>query len=417
MRMSLQNRRSMLLPDPFTTTGLAVLNLMLVLDLAPRLRIRGLVRQAKVQASGVPSDSVSIETPIYLRAKNDEVLLLTGMFWVLVVVLWLLRGFPLWDTNKAEFFLDGDFLLAYAFYLLLLVVLPTLNTLLSMGEYFTVSIEGISRYQTFGGPRSIRWDDLKEVSTYKPNGGVFSCDSGTIVRDEKIGFMLSRHMNNIELFYREALVRIPKSLMDGEAAQFFERELEGDLEEDRRARSNISRQPLVWLGIIMFLMGFGQMGIFAALFPGPQPVLGPLAIGLMIFLFIVGVIVSLVGIMRSRIKSGFVNVEHVLPGTTSERAYSSAQSWLEKEGARIEEQVRPSWISALHGTRKKISVWDRDSYKKIVLRFEDVDGGVKVKAALSPASALYADDIGTFGEDIRTKWTQLAEELWTSMEG
>lgn len=55
---------------------------------------------------------------------------------------------------------------------------------------------------------------------------------------------------------------------------------------------------------------------------------------------------------------------------TAEQAYASARSWLEKEGGRIE-----AWISALQGASEKVTVWDRDPYKRIMLRFESVETG------------------------------------------
>lgn len=72
----------MLLPDPSTTTGLVVLTLMLVLNLASHFRIGRLVREAGAQVSGVPSGPLGPPMPICRRAANDEGLVLTGVFFL-----------------------------------------------------------------------------------------------------------------------------------------------------------------------------------------------------------------------------------------------------------------------------------------------------------------------------------------------
>lgn len=70
----------------------------------------------------------------------------------------------------------------------------------------------------------------------------------------------------------------------------------------------------MWLGIIRIFTGFGQSAIFAALFHGPRPVLGPLMMGRAIFLLIGGVVVSFAGLTKARIENGFANLERSFPG-------------------------------------------------------------------------------------------------------
>lgn len=133
----------------------------------------------------------------------------------------------MWNTGRTDFFLDGGFLPSCIIYMLLMVVVPAMHMLLSAGERFIPGVEGISRYRTLGRVRTIRRDELKAVPTYKPAGEAVFVGSGTILTDGKSTFMLSRHMSNVEAFYKQAPVRLPKSFWNGEAAQFFERELRG----------------------------------------------------------------------------------------------------------------------------------------------------------------------------------------------
>jgi hypothetical protein len=101
----------------------------------------------------------------------------------------------------------------------------------------------------------------------------------------------------------------------------------------------------------------------------------------------------------------------------SEEVFDGIIRWLNGEQAEIEDSKRPSHITAIHGSRKTVSVWKRNARKKLIFNLSDAPEGTHVNVETETGSMMYADDVGTWRQQIYVNYGLLLEEIWASVDG
>ena len=104
-------------------------------------------------------------------------------------------------------------------------------------------------------------------------------------------------------------------------------------------------------------------------------------------------------------------------GIDASTLFDGIVEWLKAEGAKIEREQKPLQIEALHGNMKAMSVWKKDVEKSMSFRLSETNDAVHIELTMSPVSSAFGYDVYTYQKKIQTNWGQLAEELWTRLDG
>lgn len=104
-------------------------------------------------------------------------------------------------------------------------------------------------------------------------------------------------------------------------------------------------------------------------------------------------------------------------GIDASTLFDGILEWLKAEGAKIEREQKPAQIEALHGNMKAMSVWKKDVEKTMSFKLTEASDAVHVELTMAPVSSAFGYDVYTYQKKIQTNWGQLAEELWTRLEG
>jgi hypothetical protein len=108
---------------------------------------------------------------------------------------------------------------------------------------------------------------------------------------------------------------------------------------------------------------------------------------------------------------------HDFEGKKREEVFDRIIQWLDIEKAEIENSNRPSQITAIHGSRKTVSVWKRDARKKLIFTLDDLPGGTHINIETHTGSLMYADDVNSWRQQIYINYGLLLEEIWDSVNG
>jgi len=108
---------------------------------------------------------------------------------------------------------------------------------------------------------------------------------------------------------------------------------------------------------------------------------------------------------------------HDFEGKKREEVFDRIIQWLNTEKAEIENSNRPSQITAIHGSRKTVSVWKRDARKKLIFTLNDLPEGTHINIETHTGSLMYADDVNSWRQQIYINYGLLLEEIWDSVNG
>ncbi len=100
-----------------------------------------------------------------------------------------------------------------------------------------------------------------------------------------------------------------------------------------------------------------------------------------------------------------------------EEVFDGIIRWLSTEGAEIENSNKPLQITAMHGSRKTVSVWKRNARKKLDFSLTDTAEGTHVQVEAHTGSMMYLDDVATWKKQIYVNYGLLLEEIWASVDG
>jgi|GEM_PF-3333324 len=108
---------------------------------------------------------------------------------------------------------------------------------------------------------------------------------------------------------------------------------------------------------------------------------------------------------------------HDFKGKKKDAVYDGIISWLTKEGGEIENSVKPTQITAFHGSRKTVSIWKRNAKKKLIFNLTDIPDGTHVQVEIQMGSMMYFDDVEMMMEQRHINYGLLMEEIWASVDG
>lgn len=92
-------------------------------------------------------------------------------------------------------------------------------------------------------------------------------------------------------------------------------------------------------------------------------------------------------------------------------------NWLNREGGEIENSVKPTQITAFHGSRKTVSIWKINARKKLIFNLTDIPDGTHVHVEVGMGSMMYFDDVEMMEEQRHVNYGLLMEEIWASVDG
>jgi hypothetical protein len=129
----------------------------------------------------------------------------------------------------------------------------------------------------------------------------------------------------------------------------------------------------------------------------------------MLVLIILGVM------LLAKVEGEKFRFQRTFDGLDQRQAVRAATAWLQGQEA-TDIVADENGVQAVHGSRRVISVWKPEAFKSVLIRCKGSEGRTVIEVELKVGSALYADDVRSFHQEIVDGWGGWLESLWKEME-
>jgi hypothetical protein len=319
---------------------------------------------------------------------------------IMAVVLTALAGFiflpdglDVWDPGYLTFWSDPEVLFIFALTMAFFVLPGVVDVLFYSGLSFILTEEGVSR--TRGRKQAhMAWTDITDITRYAGDG-----DQGIVLHAGKDEMQIPERLTEPLAFYAQAVRKLPEGLHQNEAFLWMESMVSGRGQGSAASRRSNGKRLLGATALLLCwtpLLASDLVGMI-------------LAIVLMLVLIILGVM------LLAKVEGEKFRFQRTFDGLDQRQAVRAATAWLQGQAA-TDIVADENGVRAVHGSRKVISVWKPGAFKSVLVRCKANGGRTVVDAELTVGSALYADDVRSFHQEIVNGWGGWLEGLWKEME-
>jgi hypothetical protein len=267
------------------------------------------------------------------------------------------------------------------------------DVLFYSGLSFILTEEGVAR--TRGRKRvHMAWRDITDITRYAGDG-----DQGIVLHAGNDEMQIPERLTDPLAFYAQAVRKLPEGLHQNEAFLWMESMVSGRGQGSAASRGSHGRRLL---GVTVLLLCW-------------TPLLASDLVGMILAMVLMLVLIILGVMLLAKVEGEKFRFQRTFDGLDQGQAARAATAWLQGQDA-TDIVADEDGVRAVHGSRRVVSVWKPGALKNVLIRCKASGGGTMVDVELTVGSALYADDVRPFHQEIINGWGGWLEGLWKEME-